>query len=62
MNGRKPKPIDIAKLANPEHGEAHEMLKDLEGARKSKRSSKPRWPLRFTSVGPPKFRALRRND
>ncbi len=59
MNSRKPKPIDIGKLAS-EHGEAHEMLKDLEGAQKSKRSSEPRWPLRFSSVGTSKFRALRR--
>jgi len=61
MNSRKSKPINIAKLANFEYGEAHEMLKDLEGARKSQRSSKARWPSRFTSAGPKK-RALRRND
>jgi len=52
MQRRKPEPIDITKLANREQGEALAMLKELEGDPKRKRSSDPRWPSRFVSVGP----------
>jgi len=52
MNRRKSKPIDIAKLANRKDGEARTMLKELEGEPTGNRSADPRWPSRFTSVGP----------